>query len=520
MNNPLFNQYHNGIVTAILTGDKNLIVEAGPGSGKTWSVKNAIVPALLEKGAKNGRCIAFNGKNAYELKAAIQSPKVECSTVHSLGLSILRAHNRYLKVDTAQEAGKDKYDRWQKARNGKALDIAENYFPDVSESDRQKAVTLADLMKVNGFGLPGFPSFDDTGEIQKLRDRHSINSNNNNFEDDDSDRITEIAIEICKVSVRASGSVDFADMLYLPLYLNLPLPHLDFVVYDEGQDCKPAELELLKRFHANGARIVIVGDGNQGINLFAGAMPDALERAAEVLQAQCLPLPVSFRCSQAAANLANGVFPNSIIAGPNAKPGSVKSVDWQEFVSAFNVAGNETGALSRVHRYLLPLALALIRQQQQFRYKGVQKTVDAMERHLYHAAKQSGDLSDIRRTLTEKQAELEDRYAGKKMPKWVQTQGEVVECLSLLMATVESNGGDMATVKSYLKALSKAEKANNGPTLSTIHAAKGMEWPVVYLIGALRSTLAETDEELRAEQCAEYVALTRSSDRIITVTPA
>ena len=77
----------------------------------------------------------------------------------------------------------------------------------------------------------------------------------------------------------------------------------------------------------------------------------------------------------------------------------------------------------------------------------------------------------------------------------------------------------MDTVKKYLKALGDAEKSISGPTLSTIHAAKGGEWPNVFILGAMRSPLAITEAELHAETCLEFVAVTRSSENITFVTP-
>jgi superfamily I DNA/RNA helicase len=183
-------------------------------------------------------------------------------------------------------------------------------------------------------------------------------------------------------------------------------------------------------------------------------------------------------------------------------------------------AGADVAALSRVHRFLIPLALSMIKQTREFRYKGIADTVTRMNRMLYQSAKMGGDLTSIRQALTEYQQQLEDRYADKpKMPKWVIQAGEVTDCLTILLATVETDGGNMDTVKKYLKALEGAEKATSGPTLSTVHAAKGMEWSNVYLLGPMRSPLAATEAELYAEQCLEFVAVTRSSDKIILTSP-
>lgn len=517
--NPLFTTYHTAIHEFLLNGDQNLIVNAGPGSGKTWSIKNLIVPALIQSGLKRGGCIAFNTKNAYDLKAAITHPNVECSTVHSALFACYRKTHFKVRVEVEKEAG---FDRWKKchmpATTDKCQNIASILFPEAKASVSTAACRLVSLMKMNAMGLPGYPEYTDRGAITEIAERHSISLNNN--EDESGEDAIEMAIDIFKQSIRATGTLNHDDMIYMTLFTNAPLPDWEFLVYDEGQDMKPADLEFLIRMKNKGCRIAVVGDTKQGINFFTGSMQGALETAVEKLGARMFPLPVSYRCSKAAAAAANEVFPDSVIPGPNAKDGSREEIPWQDFLTVMDGANNETAALSRVHRFLLPLALSMIKQTREFRYKGIMDTVQRMNRMLYQAAKMSGDLTAIRQSLSNHQQQLEDRYADKpKMPKWVIQSGEVTDCLVILLATVETDGGNMDTVKRYLKALESAEKATRGPTLSTVHAAKGMEWPNVYLLGPMRSPLAQTEAELYAEQCLEFVAVTRSSDRIILTSP-
>lgn len=516
--NPLFTQYHTAIWEFLLNGTKNLIINAGPGSGKTWSIKNLVVPALIQTGSMSIGCIAFNSKNAAELKAAISHPSVECSTVHSALWNRLKRFKHKIRVEVEKEAGFNKYyKRFEKATKGKTQNIADMLYPDEKESVKAAACRLVSLLKMNAFELPGYASINDVQAIAEVMERHSINNNN---DDEDSEGIVGIAQQVFQASIRATGSADYDDMIYLTLYLNAPLPDWDALAYDEGQDMKPADLEFLTRMKKKGCRIVVVGDTRQGINFFTGSMQSALEIGAERLEAETFPLPVSYRCSKIAAELANEVFPGSVIPGPNAKDGETTDIPWDEFLSVMDKAGKEVAALSRVHRFLIPLALSMIKQTREFRYKGIADTVHRMNRMLYNAAKQTGDLCDIRQTLVEYQNQLEDKYADKpQLPKWVTQAGEITDCLSILLATVKMDGGDMDTVKRYLKALENAEKSTNGPTLSTIHAAKGGEWPNVYILGPTESPLAVTEAELYAEKCLSFVAFSRSSENLYRVSP-
>ena len=61
---------------------------------------------------------------------------------------------------------------------------------------------------------------------------------------------------------------------------------------------------------------------------------------------------------------------------------------------------------------------------------------------------------------------------------------------------------------------SQHEPTKEAVTLTTIHAAKGLEWDIVYLVGATEGYLpinyAKTEEAIAEEQRLFYVAATRA----------
>lgn len=65
---------------------------------------------------------------------------------------------------------------------------------------------------------------------------------------------------------------------------------------------------------------------------------------------------------------------------------------------------------------------------------------------------------------------------------------------------------------------------SNKVTLATIHAAKGLEWEIVYLIGmfegAMPHSRAETVEEIAEERRLCYVAITRAMNHLVMTVPA
>ena len=103
---------------------------------------------------------------------------------------------------------------------------------------------------------------------------------------------------------RREGTIDFDDMLYLPVAWNLPLQQFEWVFVDEAQDLSPAQLELVLRCRAPGGRMVFVGDERQAIYGFAGADNRSVERIVARVGAQRLPLSICYRCPTSHLDLA------------------------------------------------------------------------------------------------------------------------------------------------------------------------------------------------------------------------
>ncbi len=59
----------------------------------------------------------------------------------------------------------------------------------------------------------------------------------------------------------------------------------------------------------------------------------------------------------------------------------------------------------------------------------------------------------------------------------------------------------------------------DGVTVTTLHSAKGLEWPVVFIVGASEGTLpivyADTDARIEEERRLFYVGVTRARDRLV-----
>jgi DNA helicase-2/ATP-dependent DNA helicase PcrA len=83
--------------------------------------------------------------------------------------------------------------------------------------------------------------------------------------------------------------------------------------------------------------------------------------------------------------------------------------------------------------------------------------------------------------------------------------------------------GNDATIKTFASEIEERQRSQHEPTkesitLSTIHAAKGLEYKIVFIIGATEGYLpisyAKTEAQIAEEQRLFYVAVTRAKDQL------
>src|SRR5690606_22095681 len=84
----------------------------------------------------------------------------------------------------------------------------------------------------------------------------------------------------------------------------------------------------------------------------------------------------------------------------------------------------------------------------------------------------------------------------------------------------EQPGADLATLLAVIdeRVAAQHAPAADGVTLSTLHAAKGLEWEAVFLAGVVDGTVpityAETAEQVEEERRLLYVGVTRARSRL------
>jgi DNA helicase-2/ATP-dependent DNA helicase PcrA len=104
--------------------------------------------------------------------------------------------------------------------------------------------------------------------------------------------------------------------------------------------------------------------------------------------------------------------------------------------------------------------------------------------------------------------------SGAALEKW--------EALNSLVQIADELGSE-ATIKTFASELEERQRSQHEPTresitLSTIHAAKGLEYKSVFIIGAIEGYLpisyAKTELQISEEQRLFYVGVTRAKDSL------
>ena len=479
----------------VKNGSGNAILVAVAGAGKTTTLLKMV--GALPSGA-TAALVAYNKAIATEIKEKVSSLNLpaEVGTVHAFGFAALRKARRNLKVD-----GK-------KVRNLCDAFGVPAWYRDVVSS-------LVSHAKLGGIG----PLVADTTEAWvAIFDHHDLVLALPEVYRASEDAVAT-AIGHARRVLAASNNdlsvIDFDDMCYLPLVLDLPMDTYDFVLLDEAQDTNETRRALVRRMVAEGGRFVAVGDPAQAIYGFTGADADSLERIKRDFNAIELPLTVTYRCPKAVVAVAQQ-WVSHISAADAAPEGVYRSISSDQFSA--ETLTPEDAILCRKTAPLISLAYSLIKKGTACRVEG-RSIGDGLLKLIrkWKTAKTIGQLlskidkweaAESAKALKQKK---EERVAAiVDQAECVRALAEgfpIDEAVSVLAARVEQIFGDTVGTQTML-------------TLATIHRSKGREWSRVYWLGRNAwqpSKFAKQPWQMQQEQNLMYVAATRAKRELVEV---
>lgn len=471
--------YQQAIFDWLATGEGSCVVCAVPGSGKTTTlIKGA---KYIDKSLRS-RFLAFNKHIALELNSKL--PKhIESSTIHSLGLASLCRHFR-----GSPEVNKRKYS-----------EITSRYLYERKIFNALERKRLIELVKFTQLTLTD-PR--DEKALKQLCHHYGIPTWG------DWDFVTRAVYEILATGILTSRqTISYDDMVWLPNVLNLRVNSYDFLCVDEAQDLNKAQLELVLKAHAQGARGIYVGDPNQAIMGFAASDSKSISNIINRTNAQLLPLSICYRCPTSHIELANQIYP-VIEPRPGAAKGTVESISRKEipkFVKEDDLI---------ICRCFFPLV--------QTYFELLSKGIPAKIRNRDISEQL---LSLLEQVVGEEVREYSAREFTLLLTSWYEQQKDAliadganvmvivglhdrVQTLNAIFSG--SNCKDTIELKEIITSLSK--NAKNAVTLTTIHGSKGLEATRVFHLkpDLVPHPKAEKDWEKEQEGNLKFVALTRA----------
>lgn len=490
-----------GFYRTIYEGEGNVILKALAGSGKSTSIINSVLYAPPRSYVT---VLAFNAPVAKEMREKIEETakehgadfyRVQAKTFHSLGYGAVLKHLGK-KHDQVEPSDK-KCRRILKAK-----------------LERDEYRTYGSFCE----RLVGFAKGEGVGTSLKADEPaawHNIIAHHDLFLEDegaDVNRAVDIARKLLEYSSKVAlrdASLDYDDMIYLPILWNLRLWQNDFLYIDEAQDTNPCRRALARKALRPGGRLIAVGDPNQGIFGFTGATSDAMDLIKKDFSCVELPLTVSYRCPQAAEALVRDLVPEFSVH-PDAPQGAVLHLSVKKGLERL---GPKDAVLCRNTAPLVELAFSLLAEGRGCVILG--KDIGAQLITLIESMG-AGDVEG----LEEKLRSYADREVAKFLKRDEEEKAEALaDRVGSLIRVMEGLKEGERTVDGLIAKIEGMfrDDGRGVLTLCTGHKSKGLEWPRVALLepGLMPSKWARQVHQYKQEKNLMYVVRTRFKDEFI-----
>lgn len=481
--------YQRAIFDWIVNGHGDAMVRAVAGSGKT---------TVLEQGAHfvhvdKALFAAFNKHIALTLKTRLKGTPFHVSTIHSIGYHALASHFGTLTV-----------------QDGKYRELAGRYLEETFPAEgklsadefAQRQRYVSNLYLLIKFIRMTLTDPRDTPVLQQLAWQYGI------VLGDLMAPGVERALEWGAQQAANDRVIDFTDMIWLPLYLKLPLSQYPWIFIDEAQDLNVCQRELVLRLRAPGGRFLFVGDPRQSIMLFAGADSHSYDRILDATDAQELPLSVCYRCPTSHLDLARLEVPE-IEAKPGAPTGTITSVSEHQLPSLVQPGDL---IICRLTAPLVSWCLDLIQRQIPARVRGRE-----IGKELANLARKIGKpygsfVARLRQHAIDQRQRLEQKHASEGA---IQNSDDMCRALEVCYHGFR----DCRSVDELCAAIDNLFSDDEAAIwFSTVHRAKGDEAERVFILRPDKLPLhwsGQTPDETQQERNLWYVALTRSKKVLV-----
>lgn len=246
----------------VVTANKDILVIAGPGSGKTTTIITKVNYLLNNVNVNDILLLSFTNKSVNDIKSRLKSP-VYVTTFHKLAIDILNYNHIQYKIC-------DSF----------LLDyIIDEYIKTLPSKSKNKLLRHLNITKLD-------KSYKEYSSLKKLIKTfiYLFKTNNHDFNKlylmikNFKDKfLINIILQIFKIyeeEKASTNSLDFDDLIVKATTLlqsNYKYHKFKYIIVDEFQDTSLIRLNLIKTIYDNSnAIITAVGDDAQSIFHFSG----------------------------------------------------------------------------------------------------------------------------------------------------------------------------------------------------------------------------------------------------------
>ena len=497
-------------------------VIAGAGTGKTRAITHRIAyaAAIGTMDPQKVLALTFTAKAAGEMRARLRSlgvPQVAARTIHSAALKQLLYF-------------------WPSVFGGRVPDLMTTKTGFITEAINR--ASLNDVIRTTNRELMR----DIASEIEWAKVSQVAPSD---YIDEISKRMQKprvlpeqmVQIYTAYESVKKQElAIDFEDVLLLCAAMLEQEPEVRervqdqyrYFTIDEYQDISPVQQRLINAWLGKRKDICVVGDPAQTIYSFAGATPVFLNSFTQRFpDAEVIRLSTGYRSTPeitfaANALLRHGAIGQELVAQND--HGSQPSV-----IGYSDEAAEVTGVLSEITDLLdsgtAPHEIAILARTNS-QLKSVERAMFKVNLpYQVRSTERFFDRREVRDFLSEVRKASVIPAEGQGWIDELRTlaqpylTGETIDGIAALLHLARELDADEnfnpKTLRGYLREVEDRVQQNNPPTmpvvtLATLHAAKGLEWERVFLIGASDGQLPVSDASIDEERRLFYVGITRA----------
>lgn len=505
---------------------------AGAGTGKTRTITHRIAYGVASGVYPPNRVMAltFTSRAAAELRARLRplgADRVAARTFHAAALS-------QLNYFWPQVAGGDA-PRILEAKARLIADAATAVRARVDTAILRDVAAEIEWRKVSNLTLeeyesaahatrsmPGSLSVDQMLELQRTYERMKDEQRRIDFED---------------VLLATAGMIETEPSVALQVR-----EQYRFFVVDEYQDVSPLQEHLLRLWLGDRDDLCVVGDASQTIYSFAGARSEyLLDFPRRHPEATVVSLEQNYRSTAAVLDLANRLMrgrPGALtLHAAESDPGEPPTVDeYPDDRSEANGVADRVAAL--VAEGVQPHDIAILFRVNAQSPELEQSLADRGVSFQVRGGKRFFDQPDVARAVLELRAAsvsvtgeplfksvsdvLRSRGWSQEPPSAAGAVRERWDLLNALMRLAEEMP-EGTTFRAFTDELMLRQSMQHEPTvravtLATLHSAKGLEWPHVFIVGAAEGLLPISHagglEAIDEERRLFYVGITRARMRL------